>query len=58
MAKAKGGLGRGLGALLPEYEEIVETHNGQGGIVELELEKIFPNPDQPRKQFDEDKLID
>ena len=58
MAKAKGGLGRGLGALLPEYEEIVETHNGQGGIVELELEKIFPNPDQPRKNFDEDKLID
>ncbi len=58
MAKAKGGLGRGLGALLPEYEEIVETHNGRDGIVELELDKIFPNPDQPRKTFDEDKLID
>ena len=58
MAKAKGGLGRGLGALLPEYEEIVETHNGQGGIVELELGKIFPNPDQPRKQFDEDALME
>ena len=48
MAKAKGGLGRGLGALLPEYEEIIDTHSNQGGIVELELEKIFPNPDQPR----------
>lgn len=58
MAKAKGGLGRGLGALLPEYEEIIETHSGKDGIVELELEKIFPNPDQPRKTFDEDKLID
>ena len=58
MAKAKGGLGRGLGALLPEYEEIIDTHSNQGGIVELELEKIFPNPDQPRKHFDEDKLID
>lgn len=58
MAKAKGGLGRGLGALLPEYEEIIETHSGKDGIVELELEKIFPNPDQPRKVFDEDKLID
>ena len=58
MAKAKGGLGRGLGALLPEYEEIVETHNGRDGIVELELDKIFPNPDQPRKTFDEDKLTD
>ena len=58
MAKAKGGLGRGLGALLPEYEEIIEPHSGKDGIVELELEKIFPNPDQPRKTFDEDKLID
>ena len=58
MAKAKGGLGRGLGALLPEYEEIIDTHSNQGGIVELKLEKIFPNPDQPRKHFDEDKLID
>ena len=58
MAKAKGGLGRGLGALLPEYEEIVETHNGRDGIVELELDKIFPNPDQPRNTFDEDKLTD
>lgn len=58
MAKAKGGLGRGLGALLPEYEEIIETHGGRDGIVELELDKIFPNPDQPRKVFDEDKLID
>ena len=37
MAKTKGGLGRGLGALLPEYEEIVETHNGKDGIVELSL---------------------
>ncbi len=58
MAKAKGGLGRGLGALLPEYEEIIDTHSGHDGIVELELEQIFPNPDQPRKTFDEDKLID
>jgi len=58
MAKAKGGLGRGLGALLPEYEEIIETHSGRDGVVELELDKIFPNPDQPRKVFDEDKLID
>ena len=58
MAKTKGGLGRGLGALLPEYEEIVETHYGKDGIVELELDMIFPNPDQPRKSFDEDKLTD
>lgn len=58
MAKTKGGLGRGLGALLPEYEEIIETQGGKESIVELELDKVFPNPDQPRKTFDEDKLID
>lgn len=59
MAKTKGGLGRGLGALLPEYDEIIENHaNEKDGIVELELAKIFPNPDQPRKIFDEDKLTD
>ncbi|MFR6291085.1 MAG: ParB/RepB/Spo0J family partition protein [Peptococcaceae bacterium] len=58
MAKAKGGLGRGLGALLPEYEELVDAHDAKDGIVELDLEKVFPNPDQPRKNFDEDKLID
>lgn len=58
MVKAKGGLGRGLGALLPEYEEIVENYSGKDGIVELKLDVIFPNPDQPRKSFDEDKLID
>lgn len=58
MVKAKGGLGRGLGALLPEYEEIIETQGGKESVVELELDKIVPNPDQPRKTFDEDKLID
>ena len=49
MAKAKGGLGRGLGALLPEYEELVDAHDAKDGIVELDLEKVFPNPDQPQK---------
>ena len=42
MAKAKGGLGRGLGALLPEYEELVDAHDAKDGIVELDLEKVFP----------------
>lgn len=58
MAKAKGGLGRGLGALLPEYEEIMNNSDGEHRVVDMELEKLFPNPNQPRKTFDEDKLID
>ena len=54
MAKAKGGLGRGLGALLPEYEEIMNNSDGEHRVVDMELEKLFPNPNQPRKTFDED----
>lgn len=57
-SKAKGGLGRGLGALLPDYDEIAETPSNKDGVLELELEKVVPNPEQPRKSFDEDKLID
>lgn len=56
-SKAKGGLGRGLGALLPDYDEMIETA-GKEGVIELELDKIVPNPEQPRKSFDEDKLAD
>lgn len=57
-SKAKSGLGRGLGALLLDYDEIVETPENKDGVMELELEKIVPNPEQPRKSFDEDKLMD
>lgn len=59
MAKAKGGLGRGLGALLPEIHETeMVEQQGEGRIVQLALEEVYPNPDQPRKRFDEDQLTD
>lgn len=58
MGKAKGGLGRGLGALLPEYEELMDGKIDADKVLELEIEKIIPNPDQPRKIFDDDKLMD
>lgn len=41
------GLGRGLEALIPQEVELREQ------IVALELEKIEPNPRQPRRQVDE-----
>ena len=41
------GLGRGLGALIPR---------GQGGLQELEVTRIAPNPQQPRQQADEAAL--
>ena len=57
-AKGKGGLGRGLGALMTDYEEISQALEHKEGVIELELDKVFANPDQPRKNFDEDKLMD
>lgn len=50
MAKRKG-LGKGLGALLPEIEEKEEISSS-----EIEVEKIHPRADQPRKEFDKDAL--
>ena len=57
-AKGKGGLGRGLGALMTDYEEISLALEHKEGVIELELDKVFANPEQPRKHFDEDKLTD
>ena len=48
MAK-KSGLGRGLDALLGDNSD-------NGGNVEISLSDISPNPNQPRKHFDEDAL--
>ena len=53
------GLGRGLGSLIPnaskkavrdEFKEVVSRDGS--GVNELEIDKIVPNPNQPRKQFD------
>jgi ParB family chromosome partitioning protein len=52
MAK-KNVLGRGLDALITINE--VESQ-GSTSISEIELSKIFPNPDQPRRVFDEESL--
>ena len=55
------GLGRGLSALFSDTEEAYE--NAQGEIVgssttEISLDEIYPNPDQPRKAFDENAMND
>ena len=52
MASNKG-LGRGLGALLGDFEEVsVEKSAYQL----LPIYKVEPNPDQPRRDFDEEEL--
>ena len=50
----KGGLGRGLGALLSDIEEesVISTTESS----EMLLANIEPNIDQPRKQFNKDAL--
>ncbi|WP_298651902.1 ParB/RepB/Spo0J family partition protein [uncultured Proteiniphilum sp.] len=52
MAK-KNALGRGLDALITFNDG--ETQ-GSSSISEVELDKIVPNPDQPRRVFDEEAL--
>lgn len=54
------GLGRGLSALFSDTEEAYGNaqEEGASGVSELSLSKIYPNPDQPRKVFDEGALND
>jgi len=54
------GLGRGLSALFSDTEEAYENavENSAGGVTELALDSVYPNPDQPRKVFDEGALAD
>ena len=53
MATKKGGLGKGLSALIAD----ASMESGSGTTQEeLEITKIQPNPDQPRKAFDEEEL--
>jgi ParB family chromosome partitioning protein len=47
---SKRGLGKGLGALIPMDEK------GEENVTEIPLKEIFANQNQPRKNFDEDKL--
>ena len=52
-AKNNKGLGKGLGALL-STEGIPE--NTKDSVVELKINDVSPNEDQPRKDFDEEAL--
>lgn len=47
------GLGRGLGALLGDFSQEAEADNG---LKILPLQKVEPNPNQPRRDFDPEAL--
>jgi len=51
MATKKMALGKGLGALLPEFGQAEP-----GAFLHCGIEEIIPNRSQPRKHFDESKL--
>ncbi|KEH96678.1 ParB/RepB/Spo0J family partition protein [Clostridium massiliodielmoense] len=48
----KFGLGKGLGALIPE-----ESLENKDSMLKVDMNLIKPNNDQPRKNFDEEKII-
>ena len=54
------GLGRGLSALMADVEAdtFVKPAAGRAADMALPIEKIQPNPDQPRRQFTEADLAD
>ena len=55
MAKRKA-LGKGLGALIPDINDNLETSEDR--ILLIDLEDIQPNPLQPRKNFDNNRIED
>ncbi len=51
---SKVALGKGLDALIPDYpKDLVKPEEN---LVQIEINRIKPNPYQPRGEFDEDKM--
>lgn len=60
------GLGRGLDSLLKVYDEETETKKPEeplnsytmrhGDVEKIDINKIYTNPNQPRKNFDKESL--
>ncbi len=53
MAVKKSGLGKGLDSLIPK-QSADDGHAGE--VLKVKLTEIEPNPEQPRKRFEEDSL--
>ena len=52
MSTKQRGLGRGLGALIDDFSVSESTQ----AVTSLPLQKVEPNPNQPRHRFDEEEL--
>ena len=60
---AKRGLGKGLDSLIPaktssSKEQKIEEKHIEGNVVDLRITEIVPNKNQPRRNFDEDALLE
>lgn len=53
---AQKGLGKGLDALFGNNTNLSGIEFGADEVIQMEVVRISPNPDQPRKQFDESSL--
>jgi ParB family chromosome partitioning protein len=58
MAKKESALGKGLGALLGDAQNVEQVREQVRGISEINIDDIEVNPYQPRINFDEDALIE
>jgi ParB family transcriptional regulator, chromosome partitioning protein len=57
MAEQRRGLGRGLSALLEEAQSAVTPERRrEAGVIELPVELVQPNPEQPRRAFSKPEL--
>ena len=52
MTTRRSGLGRGLESLIP----IEPSSGAPGGLIQVPVDRITTNPDQPRTRFDDDSL--
>lgn len=60
-AAKKGGLGKGLDSLIPEKPKKIQDQkkeNNNKDAIMVDIHKVEPNRDQPRKSFDEDALLE
>lgn len=67
MAAKKGGLGKGLDSIIPAKIKTPTVNNEESNIdnkdiykdaVMVDIQKVEPNREQPRKNFDEDALLE
>lgn len=66
MAAKRSALGKGIDSMIPGAEKITKTTTGRKttkveeepkeGILMMDINKVEPNKDQPRKQFNADRL--